>query len=507
MNLFKSSIIGIATVLACVAATSCTSDDVVIDNGTSASSMIDIIKNPDIKAYSGSHTWNVGSRASVGTEFDDNLNVITSTPVTSDFPRSEYLERRSMINQYLAEGKTNTEKVDFDFLYYAEQDLTFTLYYLCAGTARKPNYLGVFYFDKKGQLHKELIWENMNPTDSYSNVPDPETNANIAMQHVEGVQITVKAGYKFGFYWEGHNGTEYVDFYSMSSLNETIYNKTKTEMLNTQAGTFQLDGNTYLGIEDWIDYDYQDWVFFTEVELMTVETDETLPDENVVEEDDDDDPEQPGEDDDPEAPQVSEDLHNNEVEVNLTVEERDDYQSSHLSLHVRHATDVEIFLPVPAEYTCQADDMEIVLKHEQSLVAHGSPRVTTFDVNGHTVSLIVEYQPDGILIRTQGINQDVIDYCRDNFDDGITFEVWNYFNMEIPREELRDILSRSTVRFLDSSPMYYINAFNELGDGVNPDDCTVNIVDSQKQEYGQGYEDEHLNGSDHNIIYRRNTDE
>ncbi|MCH5346914.1 MAG: DUF4114 domain-containing protein [Muribaculaceae bacterium] len=485
-----------ATVAICLGLASCASDDVLV-NGQGDG--VDVVKAPVVHAYSGNHNWNVGTRAveNENGELGDNLNVITSTRVTGDFPYPEYKARRIAVADLLNEGKTNVDLVDFDFMYYAEQDLTFTLYFLSSGTARKPNYLGVFYFDKKSNIHKELIWENMNPVVTY----DIENNDTIT-GHVEGIQINIKAGYKFGFYWEGHNGTALCDFYSLSTLNKTIWNKTHTAQYNTQAGTFQINGNTYLGLEDWTDYDYQDWVFFTEVELATVDHDDALPDEDVVEPENPTDPE-PEFPEEPETPDTPDRVTGiNEVEINLALEDKDSKEkSSHLSLHVRYATDVEVFIPVPAEYYCEADDMEIVMKHDPQMMVHGGPDVTEFDVNGNTVKLIIEYLPEGILVRTEGINQAVIDYCRETFNDGITFEVWNYFNAEISVEKLKEYLNQATVRFIDSVPDAYINAFNETGGVKNPDDCTVSVVDEQTDQFDSGTEGEHLNGSQYNMIY------
>lgn len=491
-----------ATVAICLGLASCASDDVLV-NGQGDG--VDVVKAPVVHAYSGNHNWNVGTRAveDENGELGDNLNVITSTRVTGDFNRADYLARRNEVAGHLKEGKTNVDLVDFDFMYYAEQDLTFTLYYLNSGTARKPNYLGVFYLDKKGNVHKELIWENMNPADSYTSEVDPETGASFLQQHVEGVQISVKAGYKFGFYWEGHDGSDYCDFYSLSTLNKLMGHKeNKNLKYNTTAGTFQLNGNTYLGIEDWVDFDYQDWVFFTEVELATVDHDDALPDEDVVEPENPTDPE-PEFPEEPETPDTPDRVTGiNEVEINLALEDKDSKEkSSHLSLHVRYATDVEVFIPVPAEYYCEADDMEIVMKHDPQMMVHGGPDVTEFDVNGNTVKLIIEYLPEGILVRTEGINQAVIDYCRETFNDGITFEVWNYFNAEISVEKLKEYLNQATVRFIDSAPDAYINAFNETGGAKNPDDCTVSIVDEQTDQFDSGTEGEHLNGSQYNMIY------
>lgn len=210
----------------------------------------------------------------------------------------------------------------------------------------------------------------------------------------------------------------------------------------------------------------------------------------------------------------------NEVETNLAVDKKGDGSlESHLSIHVRAATDVEIFIPVPSQYYCDADDMAIVNKHEDGFFVHGGPHTTTYDINGNIVTLNVEFVEDGIRIWTEGINQDVIDYCYENFQDGITFEVWNYFNDPeklaelgldegISFEDLKYLLNHATIKFLDEVPDEYINAF--VGEGYENNDpgthdnneFHVTPVD-QADSFDGPQKGEHLNGSDNNEIYTK----
>ena len=162
-----------------------------------------------------------------------------------------------------------------------------------------------------------------------------------------------------------------------------------------------------------------------------------------------------------------------EVEVNLHgTDKGDGLLESHLSIHVRTATDVEVFIPVPVQYYCEADDMAIVLEHEKNHMIHGGPYRVEYVLQDKEdgpfiVSLNVEFVDNGIRIWTDGINQDVIDFCNKHYNDGITFEVWNYFNEFISLDTLKEYLNQSTIKFLDSIPELYINTI------VDKDDCTV----------------------------------
>lgn len=217
------------------------------------------------------------------------------------------------------------------------------------------------------------------------------------------------------------------------------------------------------------------------------------------------------------------------VEVNLSIEERDetDYLASHLSIHVRDTVDVRVFIPLPIDYYCAADDMEIVQKHENGLLIHGGPERVEYNIAGNTVTLTVEFGEDGITVTTDGINAEVLKYLRENYGDGLTFEVWNYMNITkddwnhgieegnlgatigIDVEELRGYLNKSTVEFLDDEagqklPDLYVNAFmpdpNDSST-VFVDDCTVTIVTSQSGEYEDGKQDIWFNGSPYNELF------
>ena len=186
------------------------------------------------------------------------------------------------------------------------------------------------------------------------------------------------------------------------------------------------------------------------------------------------------------------------VETNLSIEEHSDIKGliAHLSIHVRAVTDVEIFIPVPKEYYCNTDDMAIVQKHKEDFIIHGGPTVTEYDINGTTVTLTVNFEENGIRITTDGINEDVIAYLQEKFEDGITFEVWNYFNESIDRETLKSYLDDSTIEFLDKNPDLYVNAFVDLGN-----DCVVDIIDSQRIHYDDSITGTHYNNSSYNQLY------
>lgn len=185
---------------------------------------------------------------------------------------------------------------------------------------------------------------------------------------------------------------------------------------------------------------------------------------------------------------------NGEIEVNLSVnaeKDVDDYIATKLSIHVRDTSDIEVFIPVPAEYYCAADDMDIVLSHRLEVEQHGpSAETMTYNINGQKVTLKVSFELTGIRVVSEGINAEVLRCLRQTFKDGITFEVWNYYKQNTTRTALKTLLDQSTIKFTNN-PDKYINAFAKLNDSKNEWDCVVTppstFTNSQANDGTQNY--------------------
>lgn len=167
---------------------------------------------------------------------------------------------------------------------------------------------------------------------------------------------------------------------------------------------------------------------------------------------------------------------NGEIEVNLSInaeKEDDDYIATKLSIHVRDTSDIEVFIPVPAEYYCAADDMDIVVSHRLQIEQHSpSAESMTYTINGHDITLKVAFEMGGIRVTSEGVNAEVLRYLRSTYYDGITFEVWNYYKQNTTRTALQALLDQSIITFTDD-PGKYINAFAKVNGSKNPLDCVV----------------------------------
>lgn len=202
--------------------------------------------------------------------------------------------------------------------------------------------------------------------------------------------------------------------------------------------------------------------------------------------DDSSDKDNPSTPDTPVVPSDTTIANNGHVEVNLAVNDRHengDWIASHLSVHVRDTVNFEIFLPVRDIYYCAADDMLIVEKHDVSMTYNKVSTQIERVIAGQTVKFYVNFAPEGIYITSEGINSKVLEYCRNVYADGLTFEVWNYYNSSLTRENLVDILNQSTIKFTDRKPKEYRNTIvdtnRESGTGVLLD-CIVTDVTDKK---------------------------
>lgn len=402
----------------------------------------------------------------------------------------------ALMLKHFPEAGKNIPNFTSNFLYYAKDgDVTLTLTRIYQQTDQ-THYLGIYYYNEKGEKVEQIITEQ-----DMTQYTTGDWNTN---EKAKRITVTVKKGYYFGFFINGRNNGEndgnlvndnpsYPEkYYTQSELNNArnIYGGSGKESVH--AGTKVLEGNTYLMFEDWTDFDCNDFAFRIEGTVETVEKPEKpnpTPDPTPEPEPE---PEptptpEPTPDPTPDPVEPTVKVNGGSVEANFSIDEHDwDVNETHLSLHVRDTTDVTIFMPVEAEYYCAADDMNIVAKHDVQYVYNEATETVSMDVNGQTVTLNIKYAENGITVSTQGINAEVLKYCRDTYNDGITFEVRNYFNSNITKEALKQALDNSTISFT-TEPKTYVNAFgfyngveDQWGIKVTPKNLDVREVPEAK---------------------------
>ena len=376
---------------------------------------------------------------------------------------------------------------------YVSNGNPFVLYPAYSMTA-SHDVIGIYYYDEDGNMHEEDLFDNngRSPWGYYKNQ--------------NGIKVTVKKGYKFGFYLRApyvynrtdafgdYVGTVQQTFYSNVSENSGICSLASHQWLwdnkechgkGVHSASFNYGGRTFFGFEDWefynSNFDLNDVVFMVTPALDTKDqpTDEDKKPEPTPTPTPDPTPDPDAPTPDPTPSVVA---GNGSVEVNFSVNDRQyNANDTKLSIHVRDTTDVTLFIPTPADYYCPVDDMMIVQKHDE-VQAYNTTSAVDMDINGNIVTLTTTYSKDGITITTKGINADVLKYLRSTYGDGLTFEISNYFATErvdasgnkvrVTREELQAMLNRTTISFTQT-PKFYLNAFGVVNGSIVPNDCSV----------------------------------
>ena len=427
------------------------------------------VKTPEVIAWSGNYTFgNAVGKASTRAAGD---------VVTFETVETTLIDRKAeeaFIDEKLPEKNGNlSEDLDLDFLFDSgSEGVSFEIYPVYSQT-HSPNDLTVFYFQDPNHIGYQTVWKDMNPWGLTESKWDwSEELGSYEVVTSKGVKITIAPGYYFGFTWKGNilpvegeqlrNELKDVQgyntvFYSSSGLNDLSYctdgdnNKLEGEPTSrTHAVRFEHDGKTYLGFEDWNDFDYQDWVFTCNVALKNVDSSEFFPEDGSVtptpptpptedpecpaivtpgtqcphhdtehnpdgscpkcepgqpcykdhsttdptDPSDPTDPEDPT--DDPVKPGKPNVKGDNEVEINFALNDvHGDYDIqdlvTKLSLHVRYPHDIEVIIPVPEQIYCDQDDLYILKSHNADYTYGGQKNTVSYVIDGHTISLTVEF--------------------------------------------------------------------------------------------------------------------
>lgn len=242
--------------------------------------------------------------------------------------------------------------------------------------------------------------------------------------------------------------------------------------------------------------------------------------------------------------------HGNEVEVNYAILDSHSQYSvadlvTKLSIHVRKATDVVINIPIPSKYLVESDDLYIfdehyngvyggatnLLENQSTSVSytiynsdHSVAGVVTLyvDFMGGDSSLGAAFSQGYIRVRTEGIDRNVIDACWNTNQDGINFEVYNYFQTEnvvwndgdefatvtptdINRQDLFNAMNNAQISFT-SNPDYYINAFGFNDNKDNKHRWHATVTPAASEGYSKRFSmTDHLNGTPYNDIWVSNS--
>ncbi|MCH5242319.1 MAG: hypothetical protein J1F67_07825 [Muribaculaceae bacterium] len=315
------------TALTAGAFVSCTNDFKYTPNsGKGDLSVLSPVTSPDVIVWSGDQTFGNSFDGTRSTGYASDITANSYVPKTRAIPEgydngNEIIawkdlgdnivktvdgdDGRKVINEHeqayiddrLPEEHGNLLNVDFNFLFFAaspDEDLVFKIYPVF-GQSGSPHDIGMFYYDDQGtiQIIEEYVWSALRFGD---------WGQKYWQTSATGREIRVKAGYKFGFYWENDvhyyptddpsnpgNTMQKTRAFSSSTENQESYitvnwvaqldqkTKIRAVLFDNSDDENNPTKRTYLGIEDSTDFDYQDVVFTTDKILVTVEPDEVMP--------------------------------------------------------------------------------------------------------------------------------------------------------------------------------------------------------------------------------------
>ena len=165
--------------------------------------------------------------------------------------------------------------------------------------------------------------------------------------------------------------------------------------------------------------------------------------------------------------QVAQDLPDltNGVEVNLSACTSKEYNASKVSIHIREANDVTVFIPAKDEWFSgnDANSLAIIKKNATGNGVYGENE-QTLQVAGQEVKATVEFATTGITVKVTGVNDAVVASLKEEYGDGLTVEVWNYFKdatLDNLKTAFNDVDNGATVSF-STQPSVYVNAFAKI---------------------------------------------
>lgn len=252
--------------------------------------------------------------------------------------------------------------------------------------------------------------------------------------------------------------------------------------------------------------------------------------------------------------------------------------ASLLSIYIRYPLDVEVVIPAPVKIYCDPDSL-LTKETGSGYKYQGERTVFNNFIDGRPVNLYIEYvaetddnltNPRGamtdsggnlgngyIRVYTEGIDDDIISYCNDNFEDGVNFKVYTYFKsgnhyadgklITLDKSDLKEyFFNRSLVNFdwqqtdviSKEYPDLYVNSFSvDWEENPIESECSVRILgdketkiddnglflrdnprlkngtrvvwndkdeesfDIERNHFKDPYQENHYNGSPYNLIY------
>ena len=195
----------------------------------------------------------------------------------SDISPSTFVSSFEWNGNYLPNNKNNKDKLIVEYLVDGKAGDVYEFFPISAST-NQTHTLGVFYFtgpNKQTDRVDVEVWQDKDNTTS----------------DLKGFKLTLKQDCEFGFYISGKtSNNEDITYYSLEELNEPqpmYQNESVTERQHAgilkqedlkkiviNGTTIDMSGNTFISLEDWTDFDFNDFFLYVPGKVIAEPTED-----------------------------------------------------------------------------------------------------------------------------------------------------------------------------------------------------------------------------------------
>lgn len=139
------------------------------------------------------------------------------------------------------------------------------------------------------------------------------------------------------------------------------------------------------------------------------------------------------------------------VEIDVHQQEHKDWNEIKTSIHMRDTVDIEVFLPI--DYQEQADDFDIRMGKDFTYITEIKDTQVTIGGKSFKVEVSIKHEAEGIRILVKP-NKEALVAARNEYEDGITFEIHSYVTPGIPSATIWEKLKKTTYKVSPETAVY-----------------------------------------------------
>lgn len=132
---------------------------------------------------------------------------------------------------------------------------------------------------------------------------------------------------------------------------------------------------------------------------------------------------------------------NGHVEFDIHQQEHKDWNEIKTSIHVRDTVNCRVFIPIPEQYQAEPDDFAIRVDKKYEYI---SKKIEIAE-NIYEVHFAIGHTADGIeIVIGTGACAQALKAAREEYEDGLTFEIHTYVKPEVTPQEVWNMLKETT---------------------------------------------------------------